>query len=232
MGAARGGGIARALAAVGLAVGSASAAPPPRLLGVEHVPIAVGDLEATQRRFAALGFTLKPGRAHANGLRNAHVKFADGSYLELITAPAPTDALATAYRRLIAAGDAPAFLSLYVATLAGLADRLAASGARDEDDGVTFPAGPLDFLFFGTRQRSPTDRPAFFVHANGAMAIARVWLAPDDPRPCAVWSRSWAAAGAGRARAWRCACPWRSRTCRRATSCWSRASGNGCAGGR
>jgi hypothetical protein len=48
---------------------------------------------------------------------------------------------------------------------------------------VSFGPGPLSAFFFGTRDRSPTDRPEHYVHANGALSLTRVWLAPDDQRP-------------------------------------------------
>ena len=44
--------------------------------------------------YQRLGFSLKPGRFHAHGLRNNHIKFEDGSGLELISPPGhPTDDL-------------------------------------------------------------------------------------------------------------------------------------------
>lgn len=155
----------------------------PRVRGTEHLPVAVQDLEAAQARFRALGFTLKPGRPHANGIRNAHAKFKDGSYLELITAPQAVDELTAAYRRHLARGDGPAYLSLYVSTLDGLATRLADLGARSDEGTVTFPPGPLEPFFFGTRAPSPTDQPEHVEHANGALGVDRVWLAPSNPAP-------------------------------------------------
>ena len=59
----------------------------PAVLGLDHIPIAVAGLEGATERYHALGFTLKPGRFHANGIRNQHVKFAAGTELELITEP-------------------------------------------------------------------------------------------------------------------------------------------------
>ncbi len=55
--------------------------------GLDHIPIAVNDLARAAERYRALGFSLKPGRPHDNGITNQHVKFPDGSELELITAP-------------------------------------------------------------------------------------------------------------------------------------------------
>jgi catechol 2,3-dioxygenase-like lactoylglutathione lyase family enzyme len=129
--------------------------------GLDHVPIAVGDLEQAAASYRRLGFVLKPGRPHANGIRNLHAKFADATELELITASAPRDALTRTYRRHLAGGDGPAFLAFY-----------APSGA---------PAAEAPgYFFFGARNRSPTDRPEHFVHPNTAESLVSVWLAGAD----------------------------------------------------
>jgi hypothetical protein len=54
----------------------------------------VRDLAQAQADFAALGFALKAGHAHANGLFNGHIKFADGTEIEPMAAPAAADARA------------------------------------------------------------------------------------------------------------------------------------------
>ncbi|WP_159107140.1 VOC family protein [Azospirillum sp. B4] len=152
-------------------------------MGLDHIPIAVTDLDTAAARFRALGFALKPGSAHANGIRNQHVKFPDGTELELITAPAATDALTADYRRLLAVGDAPAFLALYAPDHDALTAMLASLAPSFQRDGgmVSFPEGdPLHFLFFGHRNKSPTDQPAHFAHANGSQSLIGVWLASDD----------------------------------------------------
>ena len=69
------------------------AASEPVVRGLDHIPLAVNDLEASRADFEALGFVLKPGRRHENGLRNLHAKFPDGTEIELITVGAATDAL-------------------------------------------------------------------------------------------------------------------------------------------
>jgi len=83
------------------------------VIGLDHIPIAVGDLESSAEEHRELGFTLKPGRPHANGIRNQHVKFQDGTELELITTPEVRDGLTATYRRHLQAGDGPAFLALW-----------------------------------------------------------------------------------------------------------------------
>ena len=159
---------------------SAAASP---VLGLDHIVVAVGDLGAAVAAYRQLGFAIKPGRPHANGLRNAHVKFPDGTELELMTVETPGDSLAAEYRRHIAGGDGPAFVAFYAPDPDRLVSLLTAAGhdCRREGDTVSFPAGdPLRYLFFGGRNPSPTDLPAHFDHANGADSLIGVWLAADD----------------------------------------------------
>jgi catechol 2,3-dioxygenase-like lactoylglutathione lyase family enzyme len=55
------------------------------LLGIDHLVIAVRDLEAATKDYRDLGFTVVPGGRHTGiGTYNSLVAFGDGSYLELI----------------------------------------------------------------------------------------------------------------------------------------------------
>jgi catechol 2,3-dioxygenase-like lactoylglutathione lyase family enzyme len=137
--------------------------------GLDHIPIAVRDLDRAAADYRSLGFALKPGRPHANGITNQHVKFPDGTELELITAAAARDALTTTYRRHLARGDGPAFLSLFAP---GVDVRL-----------LGLDAEPLRYIFMAGRNQSPTDRPEHFAHANTAESFVGVWLAGDDLSP-------------------------------------------------
>jgi hypothetical protein len=130
---------------------------------LDHIPIAVANLERAAERYRSLGFVLKPGRSHDNGIRNEHAKFPDGSELELITAQEARDDLTSRYRRHLADGDGPAFLALHAPSLS--------DGARK--------AAPA-YVFFGGLNHSPTDKPEHFVHPNGADALIGVWLAGAD----------------------------------------------------
>ena len=134
--------------------------------GLDHIPIAVNDLDRASADYRALGFALKSGRPHDNGIANQHVKFPDGTELELITAPAARDALTTTYRTHLAAGDGPAFLALF------------APGVDAGSLGLN--ADPLQYIFMFGRNQSPTDRPEHFAHANTAESLIGVWLAAGD----------------------------------------------------
>lgn len=148
--------------------------------GLDHIPVAVKNLERSKADFEALGFVLKPGRPHANGLRNQHVKFRDGTEIELITASAATDALTEEYVDWIKDGDGPIFLGLYAPDLDAMGSRLLRLGYVPDRKGdfISFPkSSALHHFFFARRQHSPTDRPDHFAHRNTAFTLYGAWLA-------------------------------------------------------
>lgn len=149
------------------------------IVGVDHTPVVVGDFEKAQADFQRLGFAIKPGRVHEDGIRNAHVKFPDGTEIELITAPQAVDALTAEYRARLVSGEGPVYFGLYAPDQATLAARLEALGAGASRDGagLGFPAGnPLHPLFFGSRNKAPNDRPEHFAHANSALRVSALWV--------------------------------------------------------
>jgi catechol 2,3-dioxygenase-like lactoylglutathione lyase family enzyme len=156
---------------------------PSPIVGIDHVSLAVRDLETASAAYRALGFVLKEGRPHTNGIRNAHIKFADGSGLELITATRPTDALASRYVRSIEEGDGAAYLALHARNTEALLTALRTAGlAYTHRDGlVTLQDPALHYIFFLRDNRSPSDTPEHFAHPNTAYAISAIWLAPDEP---------------------------------------------------
>jgi catechol 2,3-dioxygenase-like lactoylglutathione lyase family enzyme len=54
------------------------------LRGIDHLVVAVPDLDTAIRNYTELGFTVVPGGRHPVGTHNALISFADESYLELI----------------------------------------------------------------------------------------------------------------------------------------------------
>jgi len=149
------------------------------------VVIAVTDLGSASATFRdTLGFSLKPGRVHENGLRNVHIRFGDGSALELITTgPGESDELSESYRRFLERGDGGAFVALSAGPPDSVLGRLGALAAEAvvfegrAFDWVSFPAGhPLHaFFFVHVRVRAP-DEPAQLHHRNGALGLAEVWI--------------------------------------------------------
>ncbi len=160
---------------------AATAAP---LVGIDHIPFVVKDLEQAAETYRRLGFVIKPGRFHADGIRNNHVKFPDGAGIELITAPAATDDLTRHYTQLISQGEGPAYVSFHASSEKSLVDAAESIGEPYslEDHLMTFRDGALQWLFLGEgSNRSPSDRPEHFAHPNGANATLAVWIACNDP---------------------------------------------------
>jgi hypothetical protein len=155
------------------------------LIGIDHMPTVVRSLDDAVATYRLLGFSLKPGRPHANGLRNAHVKFEDGSGIELISPPEqPGDALSRNYRRrLDGEGEGPAYIAFHARDTQGLIAALRSSNIPFERDGelVSPSAAELQYIFFVRDNRSATDRPEHFAHPNTAAQMTEVWLALDGP---------------------------------------------------
>ena len=154
------------------------------LIGIDHMPTVVADLHKASESYRRIGFSLKPGRPHENGLQNRHVKFKDGSGIELISVPvAPTDGMTRSYAELLRGGEGPAYISFHARDTDQLMSALsAASIGFENDDGlITISDQHLDFVFFVRDNRSPTDMPEHFAHSNGATAMTEVWLALDAP---------------------------------------------------
>ena len=154
-------------------------------IGIDHLPTVVADLSQAIQRFRDLGFAIKPGRPHTNGLRNAHIKFPDGSGLELITVEHPHDALAAHYHRTLSTGEGPVYLSFHARDTACLIRVLHRHRIAHQQHGqlVTFANPSLSSIFFVRDNRSPSDRAQHFTHVNSATALEEVWLAPPNPQP-------------------------------------------------
>lgn len=101
------------------------------LLRLDHVVIAVGDLEQAVARYTDAGFTVTPGGRHpGRNTSNALVVFEDGAYLELITysAPSPDERW---WRELDAHGDGLVDFALLPKDLPGFVAQAQARGLAD-----------------------------------------------------------------------------------------------------
>jgi hypothetical protein len=151
-------------------------------VALDHVILAVRDLDAAAQRCEQLGFTLKPGRPHANGLLNHHVKFADGTSLELMTVQGrPRDRMARDYASLIRERDRGAYVAIRAEDLAAVARAAKQAGlsARESSSGawrfLSFPpesdAGAVFFVSAGPPVHDPDS---LTTHRNGATRLAEV----------------------------------------------------------
>jgi hypothetical protein len=162
-----------------LSFSSLARAQGPLVLGLDHIPVVVTDLDKAQADFRAMGFAIKPGRVHADGIRNAHVKFPDGTEIELITATNATDELTSEYLAKMKTGEGPVYFGLYAPDRDAVAVRLKylRVAAQDDNGMFTFPStSPLHSLFLGERNKTSTDKPEYFVHPNSATRLSALWV--------------------------------------------------------
>ena len=155
---------------------------------VDHVITVVADLDSAILAYEALGFTVKKGRLHENGLLNAHIKFNNGTSLELMSVVGePTDEIAKEYASLLRQGESGVYLALTGMPVDELASRL---DGLDTDytitksknwDYLTFPGNSrLAHIFFINYHVNSNDSPEILTHNNSAQGIASVWIEGEE----------------------------------------------------
>lgn len=174
-----------------------------RITGLDHVIIAVGDLERAAATFRALGFTLAPRGEHAEwGTANHCVMFGD-DYLELLAARAegaPADRV-----RAFTAARGDGLMGLVWGTEDAAADsaRLGLEPPGDlsrtiEGEVACFKAGVLPpettpgVASFLCQHLTPRvlRREGWTEHANGALRILSVTALMAEPlEQMAAWDR-------------------------------------------
>lgn len=152
---------------------------------LDHAILAVGDLDGAAAGFSTAGFRLKPGRLHASGLLNRHIKFRDGTSIELMTVRGePGDSLAADYAQLLATSTSPGvYVGLTIADLdatapatkrLGLAVQHRRSGSMRF---VSFPAwSPAAAVFFGSPGLPVGDPDSVVTHAMAVTGLAEAWV--------------------------------------------------------
>lgn len=154
-------------------------------ISIDHIPIVVRDLALAKKEFNNLGFTIKAGRLHENTINNAHLKFQDGSALELITASEPRDDLAQFYINFLANDEGPAFISLEVETPDQFEKQLSTYNLTKTEGSYyiwyTFPKNhPLSYFFFIHYKQVVKDEPKHLHHSNTAVGIGSITLTKAD----------------------------------------------------
>ena len=156
----------------------------PSAPALDHVVLAVRDLDRGSAPFLAHGFRLKPGRLHANNLLNRHVKFRDGSSLELMSVQGePRDAMSREYADLAAAGEGGVYVALKVDSVAGPAKAatVLGLGSRESRSGpwrfLSFPSpSPAAAVFFSAGSAAVQDPEALVSHDPDITGLAEAWV--------------------------------------------------------
>jgi len=155
-------------------------------LAIDHVNVAVKDLEAAAQAYEAMGFTIKPGRVHENSIDNRHIKFADDTELELITATQGRDRLSHEYVSMVEKGDGGAFLALRTTDYGAVTRQWEHRGqplsygmSEGARSATIQPGHPLHAIWLLEKKKHIADEAKFTEHPNTATRLTAVWFSPD-----------------------------------------------------
>ncbi|HTS87246.1 MAG TPA: VOC family protein [Gemmatimonadales bacterium] len=159
-------------------------APPSYAPRLDHVVLVVRNLDSTAAAFSSAGFLLKPGRLHPGNLLNSHIKFRNGTEIELMTLTGPPlDQMARDYAGLLQAGEGGAYVALKTAALHAVAARARQAGltsVRSQSGAFRFlsfaPGSDAGALFFGYGWELPPEPDSIVAHPNQVIRLAEVWV--------------------------------------------------------
>jgi len=153
-------------------------------ISIDHLIIAVNNLDSVIDYYHQLGFTVKRGRKHANGLNNAHIKFINASSLELMTVEGePGDSMAQQYKDFINSGQNGVYIALSGVSFDSLAILLRNHNIEFSLtksklwNYLTFPeSSGLESLFFIEYHTKPSEPLAKFQHRNKANGFGQITM--------------------------------------------------------
>lgn len=173
------------------------------LKSIDHIVVAVRDLEIAKTNYEALGFTVVPGGRHPVGTHNALIGFGDGAYIELIAfyEANPSHKWWTPLQQ----GGGLVDFCVQTDDLRGDTEAFRKAGVPIDDpaplsrvrpDGyqlrwvLSIPrGGHRGVAPFLIEDETPREErvPRQTVHANGTRGIGTVAVAVDDVAAVATW---------------------------------------------
>lgn len=173
------------------------------LTGIDHIVVAVRDLEEAKKSYELLGFTVVPGGRHPVGTHNGLISLADGSYIELIAFYERNPN----HRWWAPLQKGEGLVDFYLATTDLEADiaKLRSGGVEIDDpqpltrtrpDGyrlrwlISLPReGFRGVVASLIRDETPRDErvPRDKIHKNGAIGVGTVTVAVLDPAVVRRW---------------------------------------------
>ncbi len=173
------------------------------LIGIDHIIVAVSDLEGAIASYRGLGFTVVPGGRHPVGTHNALISFADDSYIELIAFYQPNPQ--HRWWEPLQKGGGLVDFCLRTDDLLGDTAAFRAAGVRIGEPQAQSRIRPdgyrLEWVFslaadahrgvapFLIRDETPREErvPREMTHANGARGIGTVTVAVSDVDTVRGW---------------------------------------------
>ena len=154
---------------------------------LDHVIIGSKDLKETARFFSEiLGFTLKRGTEHSNGISNSFIEFENGSEIEIIEVKDPKDSLSEHYNKQIQKGGYGLNFAVRVENIDTLYRHF-----KDLNSKYSEMTSKKDFTVLSANNSEP-NLPLFFIqhnrklfntkiqHENGSLGIHSVWIGTNN----------------------------------------------------
>ena len=151
---------------------------------IDHVTVAVSNIDDASNSYKNMGFTIKPGRIHNNGLLNAHIKMLGNTAIELMSLVGiAKDEASRKYDEVLRAGEGGAYLALTGMSPEKFSALVGEVPFRHEIikgklwDYVIFPEGSgLEHIYLYSPNREFRDQAWVYNHPNEAKKIDKVWL--------------------------------------------------------
>lgn len=156
----------------------------------DHAVVVVDDIEAASGTYRSLGFTVKPGRLHDNGLLNSFIEFSDSTELELMSIVGEAkDHSARGYANILSeSGESGAYIALTGPELLTASALLKSLGIKHDLvlgqlwDYLTFSKNSgLEHFFFIKMHRQYKDSEESHRHGNGVNGINTIWVEGAAP---------------------------------------------------
>lgn len=155
---------------------------------IDHVIYVTQDLDSTLNKIQGLGFTIKKGSQHSNGILNAHIKFENDSSIEFITINGtPKDDLAKEYQKLITQKEGGVYIALTgikLNLLSAKFKKLEILHTIEKGKNwsyLTFPKdSKLAIFFFIEYHTDFKNAPFLYQHKNGIKEINTIYLEADE----------------------------------------------------
>lgn len=157
-------------------------------LRLDHTIIAVNNIDAASRTFSNLGFKVKPGKQHKNGLINLFIKLSDKTEIELMSlAATPKDSIAKIYADFLDIEEG----GIYVA-LSGIDIQTASTLMQSSEiehkikpgklwNYIVFPEGSgLEHIFLIDMHYDDRVHSEFQSHENRITGLSQIWLQSND----------------------------------------------------
>lgn len=153
---------------------------------LDHVIISTVNLQETSNLFNTLGFSIKDGYKHKNGINNNFIEFANNTELEIIEVSDPKDELSSNYKNLIDENISGLQFAIRVNEI----DQL-----KNNFEKLDYPFTKTDknnFYSTLSSKSNNTELPLFFIqynidntntlvtHKNNAKGIGSIWFETKD----------------------------------------------------